>query len=89
MFKMNYLHRTSSNFQPAILKRKKAIASQMSYFSSSQLDSLQLASSQLSSSQCATSTPAIICTPPITSEESPDLIWNIDSYESLGIKMIK
>lgn len=86
---MNYLHRTSSNFQPVIQKRKKAIASQMSHFSWSQPDSLQLPSSQLPSSQCATSTPAIICTPPITSEESTDVILNFDSYESLGIKMIK
>ncbi|XP_077261199.1 uncharacterized protein LOC143896908 [Temnothorax americanus] len=69
---------TSSNFQPVIPKRKKAIASQMSHFSSSQLYSLQRASSQPSSSQCAASTPAIICTQPLTSEESTDVILNID-----------
>ncbi|XP_025153708.1 uncharacterized protein LOC105183439 isoform X1 [Harpegnathos saltator] len=49
--------RTSSNFQP-ILKRKKAMASQLSHFSSSQHSSLQ----------CATLTSATypsICTPPI------------------------
>ncbi|XP_025153710.1 uncharacterized protein LOC105183439 isoform X3 [Harpegnathos saltator] len=48
---------TSSNFQP-ILKRKKAMASQLSHFSSSQHSSLQ----------CATLTSATypsICTPPI------------------------
>lgn len=71
MFKMNYLHRTSSNFQPAILK---ATASEMLHFSSS---------------QCTTLTPATICTPPITSEESRDVIWNVDLCDSLGIKMIK